>query len=405
MQTNSAPKNRIEVVDTLRGFALLGIMLLHSIEHFDFFWSTDLNPAVFATADPIVDGLIRALFSGKAYSIFSLMFGFSFFIQMDRAKSRGIDFRGRFIWRLTLLFIMGCLLRLVYIGEILTMYAVMGFFLVSFFPINRKILVGIAILFILQIPSIINITNSYINPDFSLNRNFGNGTWNEGFNIFANGTFFEAAKFNSWKGHIAVWSWSYYNGRYLQLLGLFILGLALGKSRFFENIMSYKKLMVRVLIISFLALLALSVLLQNLSTFEMPRLRFSLWRQLLKSYTDIVQTTVYVSLIIVIAQRIKKNKVFSVLSNYGRMSLTNYIMQPLIGVPLFYGYGFAIYRYCGPTMSLFYGIVFLTLQLWVSKIWLKHFYYGPFEWIWRALTYFDFTLKFRKKPVLSVSNN
>jgi len=389
--------NRIELVDALRGFALLGIMLLHAIEHFDFYWEPDLNPEIFHKIDPFINKVLFLLFSGKAYSIFSLMFGFSFFVQMDRAEKKGIDFRLRFFWRLLLLIFIGYLLSLIYIGQILIIYALMGMPLILMYRINNKILVAIAVLFLLQIPTTVNIISSYTNPEFELSRNFGRGLWGEAFRIFANGSFTDVVRFNSWKSHIAVWSWTYYNGRYLQLFGLFVLGLVMGKSRFFEHFNQYKKKMVVVLIISIVIFAVFYTLFLKIQKLEIPHPRSGLYDTLIKSYTDLALTSVYISLIIIIFQNVKIFNNSSLLANYGRMSLTNYILQPLIGAPLFYGYGFALYHYFGPTLSLFYAIVFLSFQLWFSRIWLKNFYYGPFEWIWRALTFLNFKLKFKRQ--------
>lgn len=388
--------NRIELVDALRGFALLGIMLLHAIEHFDFIWQADLNPEIFHKADPHVSRTIYLLFSGKAYSIFALMFGFSFFVQMDRAESKGVDFRLRFFWRLVLLLVIGYIFSLVYIGQILVIYALMGMPLILFYRFNKKILVLLVVLFMLQIPTIVNIISSYTNPEFALQNNNVWQLWGEAGNTFANGSFMDVVRFNSWKGHNAVFLWSYYNGRYLQLFGLFLLGLILGKGRFFENFNQYKNKILLVFIISAVIFAALQTLLVNFSSLEIPNPRSGLYHTLIKSYADLSLTSSYISLIIIIFQRVKSVNNSSLLAYYGRMSLTNYIVQPLIGTSLFYGYGFALYHYFGPTLSLFYGIVFFCFQLWYSRLWMKHFYYGPFEWLWRALTFFNFNLRFKK---------
>jgi uncharacterized protein len=340
------------------------------------------------------------LFGGKAYTIFSLMFGFSFFIQMDRAQNKGVDFSWRFLWRLLLLVCIGYLLSLMYCGQILIIYAVMGIPLIFLYRVNSKILIVIAVLFLLQIPTIINIISSYTNPDFEYQRTFGRGLYGEAFRTFANGSFKDVVRFNSWKAHIAVWSWTYYNGRYLQLFGLFILGLVLGKKRFFEHFGKYKKKMIVVFIVSLVLFVSLHILLLIVQKLEIPRPRHGFYTMLIKSYSDLALSSTYISLIIILFQRIKSLNNSSILARYGRMSLTNYIMQPLIGIPLFYGYGFALYHYFGPTLSLFYGIVFLLLQLWFSRIWLKNFHYGPFEWLWRAFTFFDFNLKFKTDMAL-----
>ncbi len=388
--------NRIELCDALRGFALFGILILHAVEHFDFYWQVDLNPEIFHKIDPHISKFSSILFSGKSYSIFSLMFGFSFFVQMDRAAIKGVDFRLRFFWRLMLLLALGYLFSLFYIGQILVMYALMGMPLILFYRVNKKVLLFLAILFMLQIPTIIYIISSNINPEFALRGNNVWELWGEAFNTFANGSFMDVLRFNSWKGHKAVFLWSYNNGRYLQLFGLFLFGLFLGKSRFFENFHKYKKNTVVIFISSVVVSVAFQVLLLKLGKMGMPRPRLGFYQTLLRSYNDLAFTTSYISLIIIIFQRVKRFNNSSLLANYGRMSLTNYIVQPLIGIPLVYGYGFALFHYIGPTLSLIYGILFFIVQLWYSKLWMKHFYYGPFEWIWRALTFFNFSLKFKK---------
>src|SRR6188768_1835384 len=102
---------RITLVDSLRGFALMGLFLVHSIELFELYWK---NPV-----DSSVHDIIVFLFSGKAYAFFAMLFGISFFIIMDKQAQKGIDFRPRFVWRLIILFALGTLNSAVYSGEVL----------------------------------------------------------------------------------------------------------------------------------------------------------------------------------------------------------------------------------------------------------------------------------------------
>jgi uncharacterized protein len=78
------------------------------------------------------------------------------------------------------------------------------------------------------------------------------------------------------------------------------------------------------------------------------------------------------------------------------MSLTNYVSQAIVGVILFYGFGVGLYYYLGAIWSLFAGLIFFILQLVISNYWMKHYYYGPLEWLWRALTFMNFNLKFKR---------
>ena len=123
---------RVNVADVLRGLSVMGIIMLHSIEHFNFysFPSTDGQSVWMNFFDKSIwDGLFFLL-GGKAYAIFALLFGFSFFIQNDNQRLKGNDFRRRFCWRLFLLFIIGNINAMFFTAEILVLYSLVGFVLV-----------------------------------------------------------------------------------------------------------------------------------------------------------------------------------------------------------------------------------------------------------------------------------
>lgn len=108
--SNTLPhNNRIEIADVLRGFAVMGITLIHFIERFSLnsFPEETCNFLIFT--DRIIWDSVFFTFSGKAYCIFALLFGFSFFIQDNSQKLKGKDFRGRFAWRLVLLLFIACI--------------------------------------------------------------------------------------------------------------------------------------------------------------------------------------------------------------------------------------------------------------------------------------------------------
>lgn len=87
---------RIEVVDALRGFAIMSIMLLHNIEHFDYYFFPEFFPDWLKALDKIIWDTLFFLFGGKSYAIFALLFGFSFYIQNNNQEQKGKDFRVRF---------------------------------------------------------------------------------------------------------------------------------------------------------------------------------------------------------------------------------------------------------------------------------------------------------------------
>ena len=94
---------RIEVVDALRGFAVMAIILVHNLEHFIFPVYPADSPGWLNVLDQGVFNVTFSLFAGKAYAIFALLFGFTFYIQSSNQKKQGKDFGYRFLWRLVLL--------------------------------------------------------------------------------------------------------------------------------------------------------------------------------------------------------------------------------------------------------------------------------------------------------------
>lgn len=389
-------QNRIIIVDALRGFALLLIIMAHYVEHFELFAPTVNRWLTPEALDATIFEKVMFIVGGKAYSIFALMFGFSFFIQLNRAEQRGEDFRKKFAWRLMLLLIMGFLHSLVYKGDILHIYALLGFLLIPFYRLKIKHLILIASFFILQVPTIIQTVYTYINPAYEFVPTFGWGIWGEIDNIYTTGSFWDVISINFWVGRTTAWGWTFYTGRYLQLFGLFIVGLIIGKMRLFEKLDENKGLFQKVLMISPVAIAILLFLKSVVEGGGSTGLQKAFLGGLLNMYANIAFTLFYISSLTLLHLRFKKGRFFNALAVYGRMSLTNYVSQAVFGVVFFYNFGFGMYKYMGSTLSLIMGIGFFMLQVEFSKYWLKHYYYGPLEWFWRTLTLRDFSIKMKR---------
>ncbi|MBN1181738.1 MAG: DUF418 domain-containing protein [Bacteroidales bacterium] len=387
--------NRILIVDILRGFALLLIVLIHYVEHFDFFTKPGVNFLFSAETDSNVMEIVFFFISGKAYSIFALLFGFSFFIQLNRKDSAGIDYRATFLWRLTILMVMGLLHSLIYRGDILNIYAILGIPLILLHKANNKLLIGLSILLMLQIPFIWNIIQTFTNPDFEYSESIPT-FWGEGEEAYAHGSFGDVIRYNLWQGRVSVLAWTVYNGRYLQLFALFIVGILLGRARFFENIEKHKSLLYKTLIGSVLGYSLVKLVQLWIGQGQLTDLQEYLYANLFNSYANLAFTLFYIIAIILLYLRFEKAYLFRLFASYGKMSLTNYVSQAITGVILFYGFGFALYKYLGSTWSVMIGAIVFFTQALISKWWNTKFYYGPMEWFWRALTIRDFNLKFRK---------
>lgn len=212
-QTPPINNNRIEIADVLRGFAFMGITLIHFIERFSLYsFPEETNKFLLFTDKVIWDSLFFA-FSGKAYCIFALLFGFTFFIQDNAQKQKGKDFRGRFAWRLVLLFFMACINSTIFPGEILMFYVIIGYELDAVSRLSTRTVVIVAAILLLQPLEWGQLVYTYINPDYIINAQLDAPYWEIVNNAQRDGSFLELSRTTILTGNIANMGWMLLYGR------------------------------------------------------------------------------------------------------------------------------------------------------------------------------------------------
>lgn len=377
---------RVDVADVLRGFAVMAIILLHSIEHFNFYSFPDTagQPAWLNFTDKAIwNGLFFA-FGSKAYGIFALLFGFSFFIQDDNQRMRGNDFRIRFCWRLICLFIIGQVDAFFFTGEILVLYALVGFVLVLTCRLSTHWLIVIGAFFILQPICIYQMIRAGIDPTYEIVKINSGSYWGATYAAQTDGTFFEMVKVNLWEGQLASLAWAWEHGRLFQTAGLFIFGMLIGKSGWFGK--SFLPNWGRVLAASILVYFPLSGILNMMPDYvENPNF-LTPFNILVGSLTNLCLMLMWVSGILFAYYRTNQlSKKLSLLIPYGRMSMTNYVTQGIIGSALYYHWGLQLQM--GITGSVLIGIAIFLLQ-WGACRWcfLTHSH-GPLEYFWKKATW------------------
>jgi len=387
-KTTYLPNTRLHVADALRGIAIIGILLLHNIEHMNFYrfpevtneWMTGLNTVTW-------NGLFFAL-GGKMYSIFSLMFGLSFFIQNDNQMQKGKDFSLRFIWRMTLLLIFGLINTFFFNGDILFSYALFGMLLPLFSKLNTKTVVAITCLLLLQPVEIYQIIAALFNPDYQLiNTNSG-----KYFSVMMasqeTGTIWKCGWDSIKYGQLANFAWNIENGRLTQLPGLFLLGMLLGRLRLFYNEKNNLKTWLGILAVALAVFFPIYGLFNVLPEYISRKEILVPATLLCKSWSGLAQTFIYVSMLVLLFYSSKKiNRLMIKLTSFGRASMTNYFLQSILGAMLYYGWGFALYRYCGPAVSLLIGVVMIIAQYGFCRWWFKTHSHGPMEGLWKKLTW------------------
>ena len=397
------PKKRINSIDALRGFALIGIMLLHCMERFDLTLAPVVESPFWQAIDTAVYDSLYFLFSGKSYAMFSLLFGLSFFMQMESQAAKGVDFRGRFLWRLALLFLFGYINGLVCMGEFFMVYAVLGVFLIPLYKVSTRWLLVLCILLFLQIPAVIsfvsllsdNVANEPTAAAAYMDRLFERAA-----DVFINGSLMDVLSFNTFDGQSAKCLWVFNNFRYLQLLGLFIAGMLIGRQGIHkseEKMVKYSRLFLPYCLAFWAVFYAVAFL---LPVWGVDGFALRVGQTLFKTYGNLGQMMVYFCGFTLLYYRYKGQKVLDRIAPVGRMSVTNYMAQSIVGVSLFYGFGgnFAVeFNYL---QSFLLGAAFCVIQIAYSNWWIKRFYYGPMEWLWRSLTWFQVVPLSRRKASL-----
>lgn len=390
IEQNISERNvRIDVADVLRGFAVMGIIILHSIEHFNFYSFPSEVPYEWMkfTDKAIWEGLFFT-FGGKAYAIFAFLFGFSFFIQDDNQRRRGKDFRLRFMWRMVLLFIIGQFNAMFFTGEILTMYAIIG---IIVFPLccrlSNKTIAIIATFLILQPIDWVKMIYALTNTDYTIGSSLANEYFGRAFEVQKNGTFLETVKMNLWEGQIASMAWALEHGRFMQTAGLFLFGMLAGRKGFFLYNKPNEQLWLKILGIALLCFFPLYGL-NNLLPEFLHRSEISTPLLLIiSSLRNLSFMVVLMIGIFLLFYRSPSRHLLMKLAPYGKLSLTHYIGQSIIGSLFFYHWGFELGRYLGITYSLVFGIIFVIVQLAFTNWWLGRFSHSPFEGLWKKLTW------------------
>lgn len=387
---------RVEELDVLRGLALFGVLAMN------FAWVggpgfgiTDAQAAALPTAtlDYYAYWGIRWLIGDKANTVFATLFGLGFYLQMQRGAGKP-GFEVRYRRRLAWLLVFGILNTLfLWVGDILNLYAVAGFLLLAMrrWSTRAFVIFGAAAAmyseklqewligrFDLPVPSsealwtdagIVERQNVLVSGDYaSITAYWAQFTWLD------------------WllSGMMAAWL--------VYALGRFALGAAIGRSGILTDIRGHLPLLRRI------AWIALPVGL--LSGFVIRLLYTGGWEPLgeenegLKAFARILRSPAalvlaagYCAAIVVAFHKPLGRRLFGLFAPVGRMALTNYLLQSVICMFVFYGFGLGLYGQVGTAAAAGIALLVFAIQVPLSRWWLGRYQYGPAEWAWRRLTY------------------
>ena len=300
--------------------------------------SQNFMEGINSTPDFVISGIVQFFIIGKFFALFSILFGLSFFIQMDSAANKGQDFSMRFLWRAFLLFLIGYAHQLFYRGDILTIYAMIVPFLIPFYKMDNKWILGIAAIFFLSVPRFIAFAiwgNESI-FGFPAFLDFEDPLKIAYFDTIKSGSIIEVFQQNAFYGMKTKmdFQWSFF-GRFYYTFGYFLLGLWLGKIGLFQKVEVYLPRLKKSLKWILLSMVLTFGLTGAAFTMAPQPVDFSHWLQVIGlnnfDWVNLCLALLILSGFILLYQKDFWHKRLVFFAPYGRMALTNYVLQSIIG--------------------------------------------------------------------------
>ncbi len=400
---------RVTLLDMLRGFALCGVFISNVFMWFSgraFLPKAQLDAARESASllDTVTTYVYMGLVSGKFITIFSFLFGLGFAVQMGRAEARGTSITPLYSRRLAVMLLMGLThLLLLWYGDILSTYAVLGFGLLLFHKRSDRVLLICAGLFvlvwpmigsaILRLPQLLAETPE---AGAALAKAAGERSAAikaDALAAFSGGGWLDVAKAGT----------TFYVRDFLPIIAAtmlstfarFLLGLVAGRRRIFHDASQHLGLFRRLLAWGLVAgvlgsgtgLVFQQLMIRKILTPESMPSWVPFVMAPLRHVGELGFAAVYLSGLTLLFQRAAWQRVLGVLAPVGRMALTNYLSQTVISLLFFYGYGLGFITKLGPTACVAFCLGIFALQVVWSHLWLSRFRFGPAEWVWRSLTY------------------
>ncbi|EZP78742.1 hypothetical protein H839_02701 [Parageobacillus genomosp. 1] len=372
-------EQRIIVIDVLRGFALLGILLVN-MPHFSspvLYDRKEFNGLDRWTA-VIVDIACEASF----YPLFAFLFGFSMVLFRHRLQQRHLPFEFILVRRLIALLAIGVVHAFgIWFGDILIPYALAGAILLLFFKTRPRVwLIGAMICFFIPHLLMLLLLGMTV---FSGKEGSGEDQdvqlAAEAIDHYQNGSLSDIF-WQRWN------DWMYVNGSggllftVMTVLPLCLIGGYVAQKRWIEEAERHTAVFRHVALLSLIA----GLFLKTLPYFTVNN-GFTMYIQNIFGGTSLA--CFYGTAIVLLFQKRRWKQQLIVFQYIGKMSLTNYLLQSLCCTLLFYHYGFGWYGKMGMFAGALLSLFLYSAQLVISRKWLRHFHFGPAEWVWRWVTY------------------
>jgi uncharacterized protein len=402
---------RIVLIDALRGLAILGILMVNMRWMSEPITQNMLGTKPDASLHQVIsESFIKFFFEGKFYVLFSMLFGFGFWIFMNKAAEKGLSIISVFGRRLFFLLLFGLAhMILLWAGDILIFYALFGFILILYRNVsNRKIfkwavwLTLIPTILLTLMVTVFSLLSQNPEAKTAIDAVMQQGVdeihqlVEQASVIYSGGSFSEIVSVRVQEFKALLSGILFF---YPVVLGMFLLGVWAARkgviSDYIGNLSLFRKM--------FWWGLAIGIVTNTLfviaSHHAVPLIPsgWSLLATSMHTFGGVSFGLCYVSAIVLLVAKGKSALFYGLLAPVGRMALTNYLLHSIIGAFLFHSYGFGLYGKIEVWQGIVLTIVIFSIQIPFSRWWLNHFQFGPFEWLWRCLTYLKFQPLLRDK--------
>ncbi|NYF23969.1 DUF418 domain-containing protein [Sporosarcina sp. JAI121] len=374
--------NRIEALDMLRGFALLGIFIANMLHFHTPYLYIDPYTWFNAPGDMEAFKWIDIFVEASFYPVFAMLFGYGLNMQYEKSIADKTVFAPMMARRMGILLVFGLLHALfIWMGDILFTYAVMGFAMIAFVRIPKKWMLPLATIMYIIPSGLMYAFTYYLNklrPDAMMEGYADIHQIERSLEAYAHGTYGEIFSFRFFE-------WLLY-GLTGSLTGLFIIlplimfGAGLSKWKVIERASEWKG---RIAIVTIVALAA-GVWMKAAPYTGGPSPDGLL---LQTQFGGPVLAIGYIGLLLLLFQLPLLRTLFRPISKAGRMSLTTYITQSIVATLIFYAYGFGMYGKVDVATGTWIAVGVFAIQVIFAELWLSKFRMGPLEWLWRKGTY------------------
>lgn len=386
------PRDRIEAIDTIRGFALFGVLLVNMYNFGAY------SPIWTGTGDRVAFSIMRVFFETKSWRLFAMLFGLGFALQLVRAQARGTPFAAVYLRRIVLLFVIGVGHALLFPGDVLMVYAELALLLVLFRNASPRLLVVLAIV-LLAIYPLGRAANRAVSGEsvatdrgVDLDRARQLNDQLRATHPHAVGSVSDVIRANARVIPPNPFGRPLGLESGLGFFSMFLLGLYLGKRRVFADFEAHARLL-RSGAMWGLSLGVLGMAVERAISLGVGRdpsgagVFVALIGDLAFTYGSTALCVGYAAGIVLVVRSRRVRWLVEPLGSVGRLALTVYLTQTLAFTTLFYGYGLGQAFRLGPAaVTAIAGLIF-GAQVVASAWWVRRFRFGPVEWLWRAGTY------------------